>query len=113
MRALIAAQLSTKIQSALVGELLNAHEEAKRNYYLGGLRLSAVEGGRFCEAAFRVLEELAGRTPTPLGKQLDTEKLITALANLSKQYAYAIVDLRVAYAEKPCAQSSSAPAGNS
>ena len=83
MRALVEAQLSTKIRPKIVAELLDAHEEAKRNYYLGGLRLSAVEGGRFCEAAFRVLEELAGRTPTPLGKQLDTDKLITALANLS------------------------------
>jgi hypothetical protein len=42
-----------------------------------------VEGGRFCEAAFRVLEELAKRTITPLGKQLDSEKLVNALANLS------------------------------
>jgi hypothetical protein len=82
MRALVEAQLSTKIQSNIVAELLDAHEEAKRNYYLGGLRLSAVEGGRFCEAAFIVLEELAGRRPTPLGKTLDTDRLIIALANL-------------------------------
>src|SRR5947208_11411421 len=82
MRALVEAQLSTKIHSNIVAELLDAHEEAKRNYYLGGLRLSAVEGGRFCEAAFRVLEQLAGRTPTPIGKTLDTDKLIIALANL-------------------------------
>ena len=41
----------------LVDELLEAYVEAKRNFYLGGLRLSAVEGGRFCEAAFRILEE--------------------------------------------------------
>jgi hypothetical protein len=31
----------------LVDELLEAYVEAKRNFYLGGLRLSAVEGGRF------------------------------------------------------------------
>src|SRR5688572_19963302 len=67
----------------IVAELLDAHAEAKHNFYLGGLRLSAVEGGRFCEAAFRALEELAGRPKTPLGKQLDTDKLISALANLS------------------------------
>ncbi len=40
----------------LVDELLEAYVEAKRNFYLGGLRLSAVEGGRFCEAAFRISE---------------------------------------------------------
>jgi len=32
-------------------------QEAKRNFYLGGLRLSAVEGGRFCEATFRLLQQ--------------------------------------------------------
>lgn len=83
MRALIEAQLATRISSKLVAELLNSYEDAKRNFYLGGLRLSAVEGGRFCEAAFRVLEELTGRPVTPLGKQLDTEKLINTLSNLN------------------------------
>jgi hypothetical protein len=68
----------------VVDELLDAHEEAKRNYYLGGLRLSAVEGGRFCEAAFRLLEQIAGLPRTPLGTQLDAEKLIPRLASLPR-----------------------------
>jgi hypothetical protein len=83
MRAAIQAQLATRIQPKVVSELLDAYDEAKRNFYLGGLRLSAVEGGRFCEAGFRALQDIAGLAPTPLGKQLDTEKLISALANLS------------------------------
>ncbi len=66
----------------LVDELLEAYIEAKRNFYLGGLRLSSVEGGRFCEAAFRLLEEATTGTFTALGKQLDVEKLRTKLANL-------------------------------
>jgi hypothetical protein len=66
----------------LVDELLEAYVEAKRNFYLGGLRLSAVEGGRFCEAAFRILEEATTGKFTPLGKQLDVEKLREKLANL-------------------------------
>lgn len=66
----------------LVDELLEAYVEAKRNFYLGGLRLSAVEGGRFCEAAFRILEEATAGKFTPLGKQLDVEKLREKLANL-------------------------------
>jgi hypothetical protein len=66
----------------LVDELLGAYIEAKRNFYLGGLRLSAVEGGRFCEAAFRILEEATTGTFTPLGKQLDIEKLRDKLAKL-------------------------------
>ncbi len=95
MRALVEAQLSTRIQAKIVAELLDAHAEAKRNYYLGGLRLSAVEGGRFCEAAFRALEELGGRVPTPLGKQLNTDKLIATLANLSPATAPDAVRLHI------------------
>ena len=52
VRAAIEAELSSKLDAKLVKELLDAHAEAKRNFYLGGLRLSAVEGGRFCEAVF-------------------------------------------------------------
>lgn len=66
----------------LVDELLEAYVEAKRNFYLGGLRLSAVEGGRFCEAAFRILQEKATGTFKPLGKQLDVEKLRDDLSKL-------------------------------
>lgn len=85
MRATVESQLASKLPSDLVRELLEAHSEAKRNYYLGGLRLSAVEGGRFCEAAFRILEFITkGGKFTPLGKSLNnTEKLITDLANLN------------------------------
>jgi hypothetical protein len=74
--------LSKSHNKKLVDELLEAYTEAKRNFYLGGLRLSAVEGGRFCEAAFRMLEEATTGTFTPLGKQLDVEKLRDALSKL-------------------------------
>ena len=36
--------LAKSHNSKLVDELLNAYVEAKRNFYLGGLRLSEVEG---------------------------------------------------------------------
>ena len=81
-RATIEAELSFHLTAKLVNELLDGHAEVKRNYYLGGLRLAEVEGGRFCEAAFRLLEEAAGFSVTQLGKQLDTEKLILRLQNL-------------------------------
>src|SRR5260370_17029800 len=74
--------LSKSHNKKLVDELLEAYTEAKRNFYLGGLRLSAVEGGRFCEAAFRMLEEATTGTFTPLGKQLDVEKLRDTLSKL-------------------------------
>ncbi len=84
MRSIVQAQLAATLPSKLVDELLEAHAEAKRNLYLGGLRLSEVEGGRFCEAAFRLLEEITQGTFTPLGIQLHSESLIQKLENLPK-----------------------------
>lgn len=83
MRLLIEAELVKNLDVTLVKELLDAHAEAKRNFYLGGLRLSAVEGGRFCEAAFRILQFVTNNgVYTPLGKTLpSTDKLILELSN--------------------------------
>lgn len=78
----IRAGLVASHDAKLVDELLTAYQEAKRNYYLGGLRLSAVEGGRFCEAAFRLLEERTTGTFTPLNKQVDSEKVINRLSSI-------------------------------
>lgn len=80
MRAIIRSQLASALNPKLVDELLEAHAEAKRNFYLGGLRLSAVEGGRFCEAAFRMLEQISTGRFTPIGKHLNTEQLINSLS---------------------------------
>jgi hypothetical protein len=83
MRARIEAQLASQLDARLVKELLDAHAEAKRNFYLGGLRLSAVEGGRFCEAAFRLLQDITEGKHTALGKPLpNTDTLILRLSNL-------------------------------
>jgi hypothetical protein len=76
---IIKQDLKKTFDDKLVEELLSAYQEAKDNFYLGGLRLSAVEGGRFCEAAFRMLEQATKGSFTPLGRHLDTEKLITSL----------------------------------
>jgi len=84
MLATIASCLKARVDHRLVDELLEAYQEAKRNYYLGGLRLSEVEGGRFSEAALRILQEQTSsqRTFTPLGRQLDTDTIIRTLAQL-------------------------------
>lgn len=82
MIELVRRGLSNVHTQRLVDELLEAYVEAKRNLYLGGLRLSAVEGGRFCEAAFRMLQERTTGTFKPLGKQLDVEKLRDDLSKL-------------------------------
>ncbi|MET9976548.1 hypothetical protein ACFYOI_10095 [Streptomyces microflavus] len=65
--------LAAAYDPILVAELVASYEQARRNFYLGGHRLSAVEGGRFCEAAYRILEFATSGTYTPLGGSLDTE----------------------------------------
>lgn len=83
MKAATRSSLAAAYDPALVDELLAAYEEAKNNYYLGGLRLSAVEGGRFAEAAFRLLQHETTGKFTPLGKTLPrTDKLIDDLEGL-------------------------------
>lgn len=58
------------MEAELADEVLKGFAEAKRRYYLGDHRPTAVEGGRFCEAVTRVLEkELLGKY-TQLGKTL-------------------------------------------
>src|SRR5262245_20866053 len=81
----IEKSLKAHFHSQLVGELLSAYQEAKRNFFLSGLRLSAVEGGRFCEAALRMIQEKTTGAFTPLNQKLDTDKLISQFANLPKR----------------------------
>src|SRR5262245_61147135 len=78
----IARSLKARFDDSLVDELLAAYSDAKHNFYLGGLRLGAVEGGRFCEAAFRILQQEATRKFTPLGKQIDANGIAVQLMNL-------------------------------
>ena len=79
----IRSSLIRRHDSKLVDELLEAYNESKRNYYEGGHRLGEVEGGRFCEAAFRILEEATQGRFTPIGSQLDTNQLERRLSSLS------------------------------
>jgi hypothetical protein len=65
----------------LVDELIAAYIDAKRSFYLGNLRPTEVEGGRFCEAAFRLLEQRTTGKWTRVGKQLNTEAIKAALEN--------------------------------
>ncbi len=78
----VRASLARAYDPTLVDEILSAYEETKRNFHAGGLRLAEVEGGRFCEAAFRMLE-LDGKQPrTPIGTELKTDELIRRLQAL-------------------------------
>jgi hypothetical protein len=58
------------IPTELVNELLEAFAEAKRRFYRGDLRPSEIEGARFSEAAFRILEWNTAQQYTPLGGTL-------------------------------------------
>lgn len=49
MLDMVRAGLAKSLDGKLVDELLAAYEEMKHNFYLGGLRLSEVEGGRFAK----------------------------------------------------------------
>jgi hypothetical protein len=80
----IESGLKQSFDSKVVDELLAAYQDAKHNFYLGGLRLSAVEGGRFCEAAFRMLQQATTGAFTALSHKTDTEKIISQLANIAK-----------------------------
>jgi hypothetical protein len=58
------------IPQELVDELMEAFAEAKRRFYRNDLRPSEIEGARFSEAVFRILEWATTQTYTPLGDTL-------------------------------------------
>ncbi|HVN38320.1 MAG TPA: hypothetical protein VMW19_09155, partial [Myxococcota bacterium] len=76
-------------------ELLEAYEASKRNYYLGDHRPNAVEGGRFCEAAFRLLQQAAFGTYDKVGKQIDTQGLIRRLESAPASAAVDSIRLHI------------------
>ena len=74
--------LNSSFPQKLVEELTNSYQEQKRNFFLGNHRPTEVEGGRFSEAAFRLLEYKTAGTFTPIGTQLNTDSLIKQLGSL-------------------------------
>ena len=78
----IKASLIARFPESLVDELVECYVEQKKNFYLGRMRPNEVEGGRFAEAAFRMLQHAASLAVTPLGTQLDTDGIIRNLGNL-------------------------------
>ncbi|NED88982.1 hypothetical protein G3I76_54060, partial [Streptomyces sp. SID11233] len=87
---------------SLVDELIAAYGEAKTTYYAGVYRLSSVAGGRFCEAAYRLLEEIVDGRHTALGDGLNTSRLQDRLARSPHTHDRAVRHfipraLRVAY----------------
>jgi hypothetical protein len=67
-------------------EVLDSYVEAKRRFHLGDHRPQAVEGGRFSEGVFRMLQHATTGNYTALGKPLPTvERLLTTLENASDE----------------------------
>lgn len=66
----------------IVSELLASYVETKRRFHLGDHRPQEVEGGRFSEAAFRLLQHDVGVPVTPIGKTLPkVDQLLIKLEN--------------------------------
>lgn len=78
----IRQSLIARFPENLVDHLIECYAEQKTNFYLGRMRPTEVEGGRFAEAAFRMLQHAARLPVTLLGTQLDSEATIRNLANL-------------------------------
>lgn len=79
--------LGAGIPADLVTELLEAYSEAKKRYHLGDLRPNLVEGGRFSEAVFRILQWATDSgNYTPLGQSLPG--VTTLLGQLAQRTAY-------------------------
>lgn len=62
--------VASGVPSVLIDEILNTFAEAKRRFYRADLRPSAIEGGRFSEAVFRVLQWRTTHAYVALGKTL-------------------------------------------
>lgn len=72
--------LEDRLPTDVVLALVDAFTEIKRNSRLGGHRLAAIEGGRFCEATYRTLEYMTSGTYTAFGSTLNTQKITQNLA---------------------------------
>lgn len=73
---------TANIPAELIDELLEAFAEAKRRFYRQDLRPSEIEGARFSEAVFRVLQWRATGAYTSVDKALPSvDKMMTTLLN--------------------------------
>lgn len=97
MRNKIEAQLSTNIPKSLVQALLDAHLELKEQFYQEHFRPSELEGGRFVEAALRIVQELTSGTYTSTDKSLPafTEDYLKKISNEAKPGTHASLRIHI------------------
>jgi hypothetical protein len=79
----VRTDLQSRLPSELVDALLSSYEEIKQNFYLGKHEPSELNGGKFVEACFRILQhETNAGNYTPLGTQISN--LIGRLRDLEQ-----------------------------
>jgi hypothetical protein len=79
-RRTIETALSAALDPALAERLLDAHAEVRQRYVRGDLEPSELNAGKFCEAAFRILESLTkAGSYTPLGQHLNSDGIVASL----------------------------------
>src|SRR5580704_14289951 len=89
MRARVEALLAAKAPAPLVAALLDAYRELKDNFNFEKFRPSELEGGRFAEAAIRIVQHLATGSHDPMGKALPRfDNLVKGLENIPAANAH-------------------------
>jgi hypothetical protein len=89
MRAKIETSLAAQAPAPLVKALLDAYAELKDNFNFERFRPSELEGGRFAEAAVRIVQHLATGSHDPMGKPLPPfDKIVAALEKVSAASAH-------------------------
>jgi hypothetical protein len=79
----IAARMSQDVPKELLERLLDEYIDLKRQFALGRHRPEELQGGRFAEAFFRILEHLNDPTQsfTPFGQQLNRQRVVNLIRN--------------------------------
>lgn len=89
MRAKVEALLAGQAPAPLVKALLDAYAELKDNFNFEKFRPSELEGGRFAEAAIRIVQHLATGSHDSMGKPLPRfDNIVKALENVPAANAH-------------------------
>ena len=78
--------LSQNVPSALADSLVQSYAEIVRRFYLGDHEPGELNGGKFCEAAYRILEAVTDPNSqyTPLSTSLDSEAITEQLRQIPR-----------------------------
>ncbi|NOK61362.1 MAG: hypothetical protein GFH27_549305n131 [Chloroflexi bacterium AL-W] len=80
-RKKLESELSSKIPSDILTQLLDEYANIKQQFFLGRFQPSELNGARYCECILRLIEHLNTGTYTAFGKQLNSEQIIRSIEN--------------------------------